>query len=139
MIELPVALSSSLSTTARSACSKWVNLMTHITSSLALKVGRSDKIETLLKLFSYIKYKIFEGYFWNFLGISTCSFVKKDPKFENKSLFDTKFYGAWKNFRFQFCLGGLSFIMVFFFMILAWFHQQQWSPFDNSKMFLLWF
>ena len=32
--------------------------------------------------------------FWKFLGINTHYFVKNDPKFENKGLFDAKFYGT---------------------------------------------
>ena len=50
-----------------------------------------------LRELTYIKgtkKKIFDGFFCNFLGISTYKFVKNDPKFENKSLFDAKFYGA---------------------------------------------
>ena len=35
-----------------------------------------------------------KGFFLDFLGINTHKFVKNDPKFENKSLFDAKFYGA---------------------------------------------
>ena len=35
--------------------------------------------------------KIFEGFFCNFLGINTDNFLKTDPKFENKSLFDANF------------------------------------------------
>ena len=31
---------------------------------------------------------IFEGHFCNFLQVNTHNFVKKDPQFENKSLFD---------------------------------------------------
>ena len=53
-----------------------------------------------------------KGFFWNFLGINTYKFVKNDPKFENKSLFDAKFYGAWfeKIFRSQsFGYWGLGF------------------------------
>ena len=41
------------------------------------------------------KQKIFEGFFCNFLGINIHNFAKNDPKFENKSLFDAKFYEAW--------------------------------------------
>ena len=36
-----------------------------------------------------------KGFFCNFVGINILNFVKNDPKFENKSLFDAKFYGAW--------------------------------------------
>ena len=44
---------------------------------------------------SFFKFlKIFECFFCNFLGRNTHNFVKNDPKFENKSLFDAKFYGA---------------------------------------------
>ena len=32
--------------------------------------------------------------FCNFLGITAHNFVENDPKFENRSLFDAKFYGA---------------------------------------------
>ena len=39
--------------------------------------------------------KIYEGFFCNFLEIKTHNFVKNHPKFENKSLFDAKFYEAW--------------------------------------------
>ena len=41
------------------------------------------------------KSKIFERFVFNFLEINTHNFVKNDPKFENKSLFDAKSYGAW--------------------------------------------
>ena len=34
---------------------------------------------------------IFEGHFCNFLQINTHNFVKKDPQFENKSLFHANF------------------------------------------------
>ena len=49
------------------------------------------------------KKNFLEGFFYNFLGINPHNFVKNDPKFENKSLFDSKFYGAWheKIFRSQ--------------------------------------
>ena len=40
------------------------------------------------------KSKIFERFVFNFLEINTHNFVKNDPKFENKSLFDVKSYGA---------------------------------------------
>ena len=41
--------------------------------------------------------------FCKFLGINIHNFVKNDPNFENKGLFDAKFYGTWleKNFRTQ--------------------------------------
>ena len=41
--------------------------------------------------------------FCNFLGINTPNFVKNDPDFENKGLFDAKFHGNWheKIFRSQ--------------------------------------
>ena len=42
---------------------------------------------TFLKFF-------FVFFYCNFLEIKTHNFVKNDPKFENKSLFDAKFYGA---------------------------------------------
>ena len=48
-----------------------------------------------LHIWNGTRKKNFEGYFHNFLGINTHNFVKKDPKFENKSLFDATFYGAW--------------------------------------------
>ena len=46
--------------------------------------------------------------FSNFLEINTHNFVQNDPKFENKNLFDAKFYGAWheKNF------GPQSFVIL---------------------------
>ena len=42
-------------------------------------------------------------FFYKFLGINTHNFVKNDPNFKNKGLFDAKFYGAGheKNFRSQ--------------------------------------
>ena len=47
-----------------------------------------------LHISNITKKKIFEGFFYNFLGINTHHFVKNDPKFENKSLFDATFYGG---------------------------------------------
>ena len=37
--------------------------------------------------------RFFKG-FLQFSGINTLNFVKNDPKFENKSLFDAEFYEA---------------------------------------------
>ena len=44
-----------------------------------------------------------EEFFCKFLGISTHNFVKNDPNFESKGLFDANFYGTWheKIFRSQ--------------------------------------
>ena len=49
----------------------------------------------ILHIWNGTKRKISERYFCNFLGINTHLSVKKGPKFENKSLLDAKFYGAW--------------------------------------------
>ena len=46
---------------------------------------------------AYLKWLTKEGYwrlFNNFLGISAYNFVKNNPTFENKNLFDAKRYGA---------------------------------------------
>ena len=46
---------------------------------------------------TYLKWHKKEDFWrliYNFLGINAHNFVKNDPKFENKSLFDAKFYGA---------------------------------------------
>ena len=45
------------------------------------------------------------GFLTNFLGIITHNFVKNDPKFECKSLFDAKYYGAGheKSFKSKSC------------------------------------
>ena len=40
------------------------------------------------------KKKIFKGLFCNFPGINTHNFVKNEPKFENKTLFNAKSYRA---------------------------------------------
>ena len=47
----------------------------------------------MYKELTYLKWQQ-KKYFWkafsNFQGINTYNFVKNDPKFENKSLFDAK-------------------------------------------------
>ena len=53
----------------------------------------APKRRFLKGIFGYFG-KILEGYFCNFLGINTHNFVKKGPKFDNKGLFDAKFYGS---------------------------------------------
>ena len=53
-----------------------------------------DKTQMELTYLKWGQKEDFQRPFWNFLGINAHNFVKKDPKFENKSLFDAKFDGA---------------------------------------------
>ena len=45
-----------------------------------------------MRIWNGTKKKIFDSFFFNFLGINTHNLVKNDSKFENKNLFDAKLY-----------------------------------------------